>query len=98
MNFWNGLLRGMRFWEYCYVLKIKEVNLKTIKCMNQNTKKKKEQNHKVKFLTTDKIEVVGMKANLHYLPVASKNWIWRRMTKVINQNLRSYKHWNFKNI
>ena len=33
----------------------------------------KEQNHKVKFLTTDKIEVVGMKANLHYLPVASKN-------------------------
>ena len=40
--------------------------------MNQNTKKK-EQNHKVKFLTTDKIEVVGMEANLHYFPIASKN-------------------------
>ena len=32
----------MRFWEYCYVLKIKEVNLKTIKCMNQNIKQKKK--------------------------------------------------------
>ena len=47
----------MRFWEYCYVLKIKEVNLKTIKCMNQNTKqKKREQNHKVEILTTKTIE------------------------------------------
>ena len=58
MNFWNGFLRKMRFWEYCYVLKIKEVNLKRIKCVNQNIKqkKKKEQNHKVEFLTTKKIE------------------------------------------
>ena len=36
-------------------------------------KEKKEQNHKVEFLTTDKIEVVGMEANLHYLPIASEN-------------------------
>ena len=42
--------------------------------MNQNTKqKKKEQNHKVEFFTTDKIEVVGIEANLHYFPIASKN-------------------------
>ena len=43
--------------------------------MNQNIKqkKKKEQNHKVKFLTTDKIVVVGLEANLHYLLIASKN-------------------------
>ena len=42
--------------------------------MNQNTKQnKREQNHKVEFLTTDKIEVVGMEANLHYFPIASKN-------------------------
>ena len=42
--------------------------------MNQNTKqKKKEQNHKVEFLTTDKIEVVGMEANLHYFLMDSKN-------------------------
>ena len=67
--------------------------------MNQNTKqKKKEQNHTVEFLTTDKIEVVEMEANLHYFPIASKNWFWQRMTKVINWNLRSYKHWNFNNI
>ena len=36
-------------------------------------KEKKEQNHKVEFLTTDKIEVVGMEANLHYFSIASKN-------------------------
>ena len=36
-------------------------------------KEKKEQNHKVKFLTTDKIEVVRMEANLHYFPMASEN-------------------------
>ena len=43
--------------------------------MNQNIKQKKknEQNHKVEFLTTDKIEVVGMEANLHYFLIASKN-------------------------
>ena len=51
---------------------MKEINLKTIKCMNQNTKQK-EQNHTVEFLTTDKIEVVGMEANLHYFLIASKN-------------------------
>ena len=28
------VFKEMRFWEYCYVLKIKEVNLKTIQCMN----------------------------------------------------------------
>ena len=36
-------------------------------------KEKKEQNHKVKFLTTDKIEVVGMEANLHYFSMAFEN-------------------------
>ena len=42
--------------------------------MNQNTKQnKREQNHKVEFLTTEKIEVVRMEANLHYFPMASKN-------------------------
>ena len=42
--------------------------------MNQNTKQnKREQNHKVEFLTTKKIEVVGMEANLHYFPLASEN-------------------------
>ena len=38
-------------------LKIKEISLQTIKRMNQNTKQnKREQNHKVDFLTTKKIE------------------------------------------
>ena len=42
--------------------------------MNQNTKQnKREQNHKVEFLTTEKIEVVRMKANLHYFPTAFEN-------------------------
>ena len=37
--------------------KNKEINLKAIKCMNQNTKQnKREQNHKVEFLSTKKIE------------------------------------------
>ena len=41
--------------------------------MNQNTKQnKREQNHKVEFLITEKIEVVRMEANLHYFPMASK--------------------------
>ena len=35
--------------------------------------KEKEQNHKVKFLTTQKIEVVRMEANLHYFPMTSEN-------------------------
>ena len=49
----------------------------TIKRMNQNTKQnKREQNHKIGFFfTTEKIEVVGMEANLHYFPIASKNSI-----------------------
>ena len=47
----------MRFWECCYVLKIKEINLKAIKCMNQNTNQnKREQNLKVEILTTKTIE------------------------------------------
>ena len=42
--------------------------------MNQNTKQnKREQNHKVEFLITEKIKVVGMEANLHYFPIAFGN-------------------------
>ena len=56
-------------------LKIKEINFKK-KHMNQNTKQnKREQDHKVEFLTTDKIEVVEMEANLHYFPIASEKEI-----------------------
>ena len=41
--------------------------------MNQNTKQnKREQNHKVEFLTIDKIEAVEMEANLHEFPKASE--------------------------
>ena len=44
--------------------------------MNQNTKQnKREQNHKVEFLITEKIKVVGMEANLHYFSMASENQI-----------------------
>ena len=46
----------------------------TIKRMNQNTKQnKREQNHKVEFLTTEKFEVVRMEANLYYFPMAFEN-------------------------
>ena len=39
----------------------------------QNSKQnKREQNHKVEFLTTEKIEVVRMKSNLHYFLMASE--------------------------
>ena len=39
--------------------------------MRQNTwKNKRKQNHQVKFLTTKKIEIVRMEANLHYFPMA----------------------------
>ena len=48
--------------------------------MNQNTKQnKRERNRKIRFFilfyffTTEKIEVVGMEANLHYFSIASKN-------------------------
>ena len=34
--------------------------------------KQKEQNHKVEFLTTEKIEVMRMEVNLHYFPMASE--------------------------
>ena len=48
--------------------------MKTIKRMNQNTKQnKREQNHKVEFLTTEKFEVVRIEANLHYFPTAFEN-------------------------
>ena len=41
--------------------------------MRQNTKQnKRKQNHQVEFLTTEKIKVVRMEANLHYLPMASE--------------------------
>ena len=36
-------------------------------------KEKKEQNHKVEFLITEKIEVVRMEVNLHYFPIAYEN-------------------------
>ena len=55
MNFWNGFLKGP-FENSVMFLKIKEINFKK-KHMNQNTKQnKREQDHKVEFLTTEKIE------------------------------------------
>ena len=42
--------------------------------MNQNTKhNKREQDHKLEFLTTEKIEVVRLGASFHYFPIASEN-------------------------
>ena len=68
-------------------LKIKEISLQTIKRMNQNTKQnKREQNHKIGFfLTTEKIEVVGMGANLHYFPIASENRSKDKISIATNQ-------------
>ena len=41
--------------------------------MRQNTREnKRKRNHQVEFLTTKKIEVVRMEANLHYFPMASE--------------------------
>ena len=57
MNFWNEFLRKWDFENSVIFYKEKEINLKAIKCMNQNTKQnKREQNHKVEYFTTKKIE------------------------------------------
>ena len=52
----------MDFFEKKYfILRIKEINLKTTKHKKQNTKQnKRKQNHKVKFLTTKQTKVVRM--------------------------------------
>ena len=57
MNFWNEFLRKWDFENSVIFYKEKEINLKAIKCMNQNTNQnKREQNHKVEYFTTKKIE------------------------------------------
>ena len=50
-----------------------------------SSKNKREQNHKVEFLTTETIEVVGMEANLHYFPMASENQIKDKIIIATNQ-------------
>ena len=88
MNFWNEFLRKWDFWEYCYVLKIKEINLKAIKCMNQNTNQnKREQNHKVEFFWQPRKLKVRIEANLHEFLKASekKNQIKWRISKAIGK-------------